>query len=319
MKINPKELLFGILAAGTGVAALWLWHALIPELLLGSGMYDHLTYAIITVIISACFFACSAFFVTNHWVLYGAGALFGITPIFLTNLHGNDSALVLITLFFALLAIYRMQNETRYSCGFNPFKNMRAGLPYFFTAVACAGSIFYFGSLKQDEVVLSLLPRPAFNFTIRILREPLQSITGIPAFDPDETVDELLLSLLKSELQKKNIALNHVPKSEIAKMLASQRAEISARYGLHLTGKETATDVFYQTATDRIEDLARPYKSYLPYLSALAFFFALKAFTLPLYIVSVLITAGLIRLLITSKILTKEIVDMKVERVRLTS
>lgn len=317
MKINPKEIFLGILAGGTGIGALWMWHALIPELLSGSGTYQSVAYAVFVLIASACFFVCAAFFIENFWLLYGITAVFGIAPIFLMDFRGSTIALVLIPVFFVLFAVYRMQNEAQYSCGFKPMKSMRAGLPYFFTAISCAGAIFYFGGLKQGEAVSSLLPRPVFNFTIRTLREPLQSIIGISSFDADDKVDDFLRSLLEAEFQKKGVKLSQVPKSEIDKLLAAQRAELSLRYGLRLNGKETIADVFYQTVIDRMEDFMGPYQLYIPYFSALAFFFAFKAFTFPLYIISVLITAGLIRLLIMSKILKNEIENITVERVTL--
>ena len=73
----------------------------------------------------------------------------------------------------------------------------------------------------------------------------------------------------------------------------------------------------HRAVIERLEDVLGPFVQFLPLISALAFFFAFKAFTFPLYLVSVAATALLIRGLRMATIVRSAPRQITVERLTL--
>jgi hypothetical protein len=75
-----------------------------------------------------------------------------------------------------------------------------------------------------------------------------------------------------------------------------------------------AAEVLYRAMVKQFKELLGPYQDFLPYASAVIFFFAFKTFTIPLYYLALIFSFLLIKLLIWSKIVKKEIVEIQAER-----
>ena len=124
-------------------------------------------------------------------------------------------------------------------------------------------------------------------------------------------------SLPEKELQSRGLTFAQIPKKELTKLLALQREELVNTYGLKLKGDERVDEVFYETVSARIADLFGPYRSYLPIASAIAFFLAMKTFTLPLYFLTILFAVLLIKLLIFGKIIVSKKEQIEIDRLTL--
>lgn len=97
-----------------------------------------------------------------------------------------------------------------------------------------------------------------------------------------------------------NLVFKYLPLSEISNI--PQEAS------------QDAADILYEAVVANIEKLLGPYRHYLIFASAAAFFFAFKAITLPVYYLSLILTFALFKIMIWGKILTIEKKEIEVER-----
>ncbi len=85
--------------------------------------------------------------------------------------------------------------------------------------------------------------------------------------------------------------------------------------GLEIPNREQAPEVFYRATIAQFKELLGPYQDFLPLASAVIFFFAFKAFTIPLYYLTLIFSFLLIKLALWSKILKRDIVQVQAERI----
>ncbi len=84
----------------------------------------------------------------------------------------------------------------------------------------------------------------------------------------------------------------------------------------NLTGEalQFNADDFYEAMVTELQYILGPYRSFLPLASALIFFFAFKAFTVPIYYLTLIFVFLLLKFMIFSKIVTKEKLQIEIER-----
>jgi hypothetical protein len=87
--------------------------------------------------------------------------------------------------------------------------------------------------------------------------------------------------------------------------------------GITIPNKEEATEVIYRATVEQFKRLLGPYQDFLPLASAVIFFFAFKAFTIPLYYLALIFSYLLIRLALWGKIIKREIVQVEAEKLTL--
>lgn len=294
--------------------AFWLWHEVTPKIVAGEFQnYIDFLLPVSGLIFTGTFFALGALFIQNNWVLYPIAAIsigvpFLFTPATITALTG-----LAISILFIIYALWRIKIEAKHSLGFSVFKFLKAGLPLYFTIVSLLISIFFFSQIGEDEdrAFAALLPKSAIEIAIG----PIQSLLGLSAAKPNSTVDEAFTKLITEQLKSQGI--NNISQSELAKLLRDQREELSRNFGLKLSGQEKISDILYEFASRRFRELLGPYKEYLPYASAITFFFAFKAFTFPIYYLTLLITYLLIKFMLLTKILRSEKTQVEVEKLTL--
>lgn len=102
-----------------------------------------------------------------------------------------------------------------------------------------------------------------------------------------------------------NLAFKYLPLSEISNMPQETLYD--------------ANDILYEAIVANIEKLLGPYRHYLIFASAAAFFFAFKTITLPLYYLSLILTFVLFKIMILGKVLTIEKKEIEVERYTLSA
>ena len=266
---------------------------------------------------AAVFFSLGAIFIKNTKIIYGTAAISISAPFLFVPATQTAIAVLGLCLIIAVLAVKRIRNEFYFSLGFSVSKILKSGLPLFFTASALIIATFQLSAVSEEKAISAFLPKSTFDTVLKFMGKPLEDITGLPLSNSGATVDEVLTKVIRDGLEGQGISLSQVAESELKRLVSLQRNQLAKNFGISVTGGEKIGDVFYTSISTRLGELLGPYKSYLPYVSAAAFFFAFKAFTLPLYYFSMLITYVLIRLLIATNILRVEKEQMEVERLTL--
>ncbi len=279
--------------------------------------YGHFLWPVTGLVISATLFSFSALFIKNKWILYSAVIISATAPYLFIETSGIVVGALLANGFLIFTAAHRVQKESELSLGFSLTKFLKTGLPLYFTIASLIVSVFFLSHLNEEKAIASLLPKPALDTVLKSFSGPLQSLVGLPELNLQGTLEEALLSLAEEQLKSQGIALSQIPKAELNRLIADQRKELEKNLGVKLGNKEKVSDILHKTITNRIEDLLGPYKKYLPYASALTFFFAFKTLTLPLYYGTLLITFLLIKLLLAIKILRSEKQQIEVDRLTL--
>lgn len=239
------------------------------------------------------------------------------TPFLFVGATNIIAGIFVATALLISFAVYRIQQEVAYSLGFSIVKTLKSGLPLYFTIFALVLAVLYSANLDEEKAVSSLLPKPALYFSLQSLGGFAKSLIGLPVINPDATVDELLKTLLEEQLRPQGLNFANLPAQEIRRLLIAQRQELSRQFGIDVSGNEKIIDIFYTATIKRLRELLGPYTSYLPAISALVFFFAFKTLTVPLYYLTLLITALLIRLLRAVNVVRSERQQVEVERLTL--
>lgn len=92
---------------------------------------------------------------------------------------------------------------------------------------------------------------------------------------------------------------------------------LERQYGTEIPNKEETAELLYRATVEQIRQILGPYRDFLPLASAVIFFLAFKAFTVPLYYLTLVLAFFLIKVLIWSKIVVKEKAQIEVERLTL--
>lgn len=265
--------------------------------------------------IAAILFGFSAIFIKARWLRYGVGMVSVGAPYFFITADPATLWAIAASIIFGAFAVYRLGKEHLLSFGFSLTKIFRAGIPLYFTITSLILAAFFFSMLNEERAVNSLLPRSAFDASIKALTKWL----GLPGegVGPDTTINEIVLVSIKDQLKSQGIDLSKIPRAEFDRLITAQRQELARQYGLKLTGEERVSDVLYNAIAGRIRDLVGPYAYLLPVASALAFFFAFKALTFPLYYLALLVGYLMMRIMAGVGVLKLEKQAIVVERLSL--
>lgn len=312
---NPKEITLGVLTALVSIGTFWSWYEAIPALTAGEfEAYINFGIPVLGFLLSACFFSLAALFIRESKVVYPAIIISISAPYLFTEASLFILSAMALSAALSALAVHKIRKEYDLSPGFSAAKFLKSGLPLYLTTASLVISAFYLTGITEKNAISTLLPKSALEFGLKTLSGPLGSVAGLPEIDPEATVNELLEKVVSEGLKTKGLELTKLPRSEILKLIGIQRNELADKFGIKVKGNEKVGDLLYGTVTGKAEDLLGPYKSYLPYASAIAFFLAFKTLTIPLYYAALLITLLLIKLMVLTKILRSEKVQMETER-----
>lgn len=319
--VTLKEIILGVLAAGSSAAVFWLWREqAVPALAAGDFQgWMKFVAPVAGLTFSASFFAMAAMFIRDRRIIY-AGAMIGAgVPYLLVDASNAAMLLLVLSLAGTAFAVHKIRREFSLSVGFSVSKTVKSGLALYFTVSCLAISLFYSTTLNQKNSLAALLPKPAFDFTLYHFLNSrfMQSITGLPDVRQNATADELLDMLARRQLQQQGVPEVQVTGADLARLRKAEHDELSRQYGITFRGNEKVEDIFYTVVAERADELMGPYRTYIPLVSSLAFFFALKALTLPIYLVSLVIIFLLIKALLFAKILKRVHETVDVERITL--
>ena len=314
-RYNQKELVLGVLAAGIPVITFWVWNKTLP--LLTEGEYRDFVRFILPVVglvVSGSLFALLGIFVRTRILAYafpimGVGASYLFITATPTVLGAYVASILLI-----VYAVYRMRQEFDYSLGFSVAKIVRAGLPVYFSVVALLISMFYFSGLNEERALSAFVPRSLIQFFLDRMSGGSGFFSDLPKVNAETTVDDLLFVIAERELTKQGVPLASIPKGELAKIILLERNNLSKQFGITLSGEEKIGEAFYSAITEKIQSFFGPYRNFLPVAAAMVFFLAFKAFTWPLYFISMLLTYVLIRCMVLATIVREEKVTIEVEK-----
>lgn len=300
------------------IASFWLWRAstqAIAQEVFNS--YGQFIASLSSLILAASLFGIAAIFVSNYWMMYismsiGVAAPFLFIPFSTISLILMGPCILLVC-----FAARRIHKDASLAQGFSISNFFKSGIPLFLTIAGIIISFFYLYDAQKKDAVRAIFPRTAFDVTIRALGGPLKSLTGGEAFTPEGTVDDFFQGLIKKQLGDRGIHFDQLSHKELQRLLADQRSEIAKSYGIQLRGDEKLGDVFYTTIIERMNDLLGPYRAYVPYASAVAFFLAFKTLSFFLYFLIIVIAFLLVRIMIVMGVLTHKKEQIEVERLTL--
>ncbi len=309
----------------SGVANGYLWSGIFAS---GStGNYYIFSLPIIVLVLYAVCFSLASIFIEWRLILYSAILITTVAQYFFINPHtyrivggvkstGTALGGLAVTLLLYLFAVSQIKNEAAISLSFSLRKYLRSGLPVFFTAIALMFSVFYFSlSLTNTEdYISSLLPKSIFTQILSLLQNPIQGL--IPGFNPNLSIDEILLTALQSQTGEK-IDIAKLPIQERKTILQAGYDQIYKQFGIRVTGKEKGSDVLYNVANQKIGEFAGPYKEYIPYLAAFGIFLTIKVLAWPFYWTTILLSFILVKVLTTASFLKRQKTQIEVERLML--
>ena len=318
-KALTKEIVLAICTAAAGVLAFGLWKETLPVINVGILQnYTQFFAPTAALLAAASLFALGAILIDTKWLLYAASGTAVGAPFLLSSASATAAVMLPGSVLLAIFAARRIRKEHLLSLGFSASKILKAGLPLFFTISSLIVSVFYFATLDDPQKAASaVIPRPVSDLAIRVLAEPLKRATGLPEIDPNLTIDEILASSVRAEFQSRGAGLTPASERGLTELLAHQRDQLAKEYGIPLRGSERVGDVLNQAIIDRLQEILGPYAEFLPFISALAFFFAFKAFTFPLYFLTVFSTALLIKSLRALTIVKSETRQIEVQHLTL--
>lgn len=377
MKTKAKELVLGILALASSVAALWFWHRVTPALIAGEfTSYERYLPVFLALLVSAIFFALAGLLVSSPWIAYG-GTTLGIgIPVLFAPATTPVALLGLVAILLLAYALYEIRKELSFSLGFSVTKALKVGLPLYFTVVALVSCAYYFSQVDEDKALSIFLPPTVIDFGVNIFSRSLSSWVGGDTVDLNATVDQFLGDVIRSQSASQCNAIDRIPQAELDQMITdqranrglssaslpeilrptigavlddfgttidqsigrdlrkvlkerclaatassqigtlitSQRSELSQQFGVKLKGTERVRDVFTAVIVNRVSDLVGPYRRYLPIAATVAFFFAFKLVTLPIYFLTLFFTFALMKFLRFTNIVKKESKMIEVEK-----
>ncbi len=306
-RFGGKELILSVLTVAAGLANAYLWRGL----LFAGEFKDAAFYSlpVVALFLFAILFALSSAFIRQRWLRNVTAALsLGVGYLF-----SPYSSFILGGLGLSMLggwyAASVISAEERASSKFSVRKILRGGLPVFFTSVALLLAILYFSSIRGEQ--RALFPRSLFDAAIPFLEQPLQAI--LPGFRRTASVDELLLALTAQQLGE-TIDVSGFPPASREALLEQGRKTLSVEFGVNLTGKEKMTDVLYRVTNSQIAKFLGPYQSYLPIIAAAGFFVAVKALTLPVYWITLILVFGVVKLLVATGLLKQRTETIQVTK-----
>lgn len=315
---QKKEIVLGILTASISIAVFWFWNEAMPLIIAGEFQnYTRFLFPVAGLVFSGSLFSLTAFFVRNDALRYGAVLVLAVIPFFFVPTSAAALSFMGAGVLLLFFSAYRIKKEFFLSHGFSVSKIAKAGVPLFFTVSSLIIAAFYLAQIDEEKAISALLPRSTTGFLFQQLSPTLSSLTGVPNISPNTTVDDAIKELVKTEIAQSGADISLLSPKELSAAIALQRQEFSKQYGFQLEGKERVSDIVYNAIFERAKELLGPYKKYLPLTSAFIFFAAFKAFTLPLYYLSLAVTFFLIKILVAVKILTKQKMQIEVERLTL--
>ncbi len=302
-----------MLTAGAG-----LWSAyLLKNLLTYSEYAKPQTYylPVVGLIVFAVLFSLTSILIRSKSLSYGSLLIaFAGGGLFILSHNQVYLLLVLAATAVAFFAVSQIHKELRESVSFRVRKVLKEGLPVFFTALAILFAAFSY-VINTYENFGSIVPRPLYNAILPYLKEPLAKV--LPGFNPEATVDEFILEQSKNEAAKSGLKFESLPDREVNEILINQRQVLSQRLGLKLTGREKLGDLLFEVINQKANEVTSRYQQYLPLAATFGVFATVKTFTLPLYWLTLLITAFVLKFLTTAGVLTEETETIDVKRLRL--
>ena len=320
--MNAKTILLAVFTVGLGVLNGYLWER---TMLAGDiGRVSIYSLPVTALIVFGACFGIAALFIRHRGLRWATGGVaVGAGYLFVPYSHTVLTALVL-SVAAGAWATRDIAREQTQIIRFDVRKVFKSGLGLFFTAMALMLATFYLTTSTTGDKAHFLIPRQAFDAVMPIIRGVTSSvvrqapagssfdpfISGLftIATNPNLTIDELIVSQASNNPEFQN--LNEEQRTGL---VAEGRRILSEQFGIPLTGSEKLGDILWQTTNKQLERFAGPWQGYLPFIAALGFFIVAKTLTIPMYLVTLLVIAGVIQLLKISGLVrtTKQMVEVQ--------
>ena len=307
---NAKEITLGILTIAAGVLNAYLWRGV-----LFAGEFQNAAFyslPVLSLFAFAILFSLSSAFIRERIVRTATAVLALASGFLLVPYQPVMLSGAVLAAAGGWYGAEQIANEYSASNFFSVRKILRGGLPVFFTAVALVLAVFYLASIGGNDQ--AFLPKALFDAIVPLIEQPLQGI--LPGFRSAAAVDDLVLALAAQQLGG-GLDPGTLPGAERDALLRQGRQALGEQLGIPLSGKEKATDILYEATNVQVAKFLGPYQRYLPFLAAAGFFLAIKTFTLPVYWITLILFALMIKLLVAVGFLTEKTKTVEVTRIEL--
>lgn len=308
---NPsgKELLWGAVTISMGIINAYLW----KQAIFGGKFTDVAFYSlpVLSLFVIAILFGLAAVLIRQRLLGAVVAVVTPSTGLLLVPFASGMFAVMALAVIGGWYASEQIANEYAASNYFSVRKIFRSGLPIFFSVVALSLSVMYFTS-ASGEGLHDLLPKTLFDAVVPLLDQPLQQI--LPGFRVrTSSLDDLLLAFTARSIGRE-INLAELLPRERDQLLSENKKVLTEQFGITLTGKEKAGDVLYQITNAQIEKFIGPYHVYVPFIAAAGFFLAIKAFSWPVYWLTLLLISFVVKLLLATGVIRENTKTIEVKR-----
>lgn len=231
--------------------------------------------------------------IKNKLILFSS---FAVSLILFFIFFHNEFLYYFIALIILLLCFWfasnRIKKEEEVQTTLNFWRIWKRGLPIFITALCLLISVAYYFSpaiMKTSKTKIKI-PRQSFDIAIK----PLEG-------------------LIKERLPE-DIDLN-MPVNKI--LNPEQIKELEKNYGIKIGSTDTGKDVLYKLVDFQINNLAGPYRKFIPFGLAMGLFITLKIASLIYVPFLILFSYLVLKLLIAIRFIRIEIEKKEVESVKL--
>lgn len=310
---NSKELILGILVVAAGVLNAYLWHqAIFADEFRNAAFYS---WPVISLLAFAVLFSLSGAFIRSKPIRI-ASAVIALSSGYL--FLGYRTAILGALVLSAAAGWYAQESiaaEHAASNFFSVRKIFRGGLPMFFTVLAILFAASYFSLIDAEPKSRGFLPRALFDAALPLIEEQAKSF--LPGFRADAPADDLIIAFIKRQLEAAEINFDTLPEGERQALIREGRASFSKQLGVEISSKETSAEALFEISNAQVVKFAGSYGRYLPFLAAAGFFISVKALTLPIYWITLILISVVVRLLLAAGVLKEKAETIQVQRVSL--
>lgn len=289
MKKLHKEIILGAIVLLLGIFTWWFIKYIfyIGNLTLGCWISG-----IILLILWGIALCLAMLLIKDKRILYGSFILILVVFGLFFNNEPFYYLIVLVLCFLAFwLASKKIKKEETIEVNLNYWRIWKRGLPVLITGlILIIAMVYYFSpNLIEMRRVEIRLPRDVFNFIVT----PLEGLIG----------ERLSGGSLKTD------ARNFLSQEQII--------ELKEKYGITIKPGDTGRDVLYELVNFQIDNAGGPYKKFIPLGLAVTLFIGLKIISMIYVAIVIMLSWLVLKLLIATKFVKREIVKKEVETVKL--
>lgn len=272
----------------------WLWLQNVLDS--GSTLLEIGVVSTIFLVISGVLFIlCALFIDKKYFLIFAVISSFLPFLIFQQNIYFAITSAIFFLMFILGESGIKKEKETRTKITFFPF--IRMGLPTFLTGFALVLAVAIAFAPQITEIVFKF-PKPVYDKLVDWSEDPIS--LRVSGYHKYMTVDEFLTSSIASQLDelKDNPEYVGLIEQQVKEVLESKRSDLAESLEIEIEGNSRLTDIIYEAINEKMPNFVASVKDYIPIVLILFGFSVIKALTVPLKFIIVILGWALFRALL---------------------